>query len=79
MALQRSFSQRQAMILDPGVSAMSWGTQLTLAMSGFWMGPMRMFLSKHSRIVEVSVSDFSQVYHKQASEGLQYFCWSGAL
>ena len=54
MALQSSDVQRHAMMLDPGVSEMSCGSQRLLGSSGALMGPSRMDSEKHSRMMLVS-------------------------
>ena len=59
------------MMLDPGVSEMSCIRHSDFTVNGFVIGPRRMDGEKHSRIVEISLSDFCHEYHKQASPGLQ--------
>jgi hypothetical protein len=59
----------------PGVSEMSCGTQTSFLRSGLLIGPRRMAGEKHSRMMDVSWSDFSHAYHRHASPGLQFFCW----
>lgn len=66
-------------MLDPAVSEMSLGSQVSDKVRGLLMGPRRMEGEKHSLISEVSVGDFCQEYHKQASPALQYPCWVSSL
>jgi len=54
-------------MLEPEVSEMSCISQSVFTVSGFEMGPRRIDGEKHSLIVEISLSDFCQEYHKQAS------------
>ena len=54
LALQSSDVQRHAMMLDPGVSEMSCGSQRLLGSSGALMGPSRMDSEKYSRMMLVS-------------------------
>jgi len=74
LALHRSVSHKQAVIPAPGVSEMSKGEHVLLAVRGEEMGPKRIEVEKHSLISDVSASDFCQEYHKQASPGLHLAC-----
>lgn len=55
---------------------MSLGVHPLSRERGSLTGPKRIVGEKHSLIVETSVADFSQEYHRQASPGSQYFLWS---
>ena len=69
--MHRSESQRQAIMLEPGVSEMSCISQPDLTVSGLVIGPRRIVGEKHSRIVEISFSDFCHEYQRHASPALQ--------
>ena len=49
-ALHRGVLQRQAMILEPGVSEISFGEQVSANVNGSLIGPKRMEGEKHSLI-----------------------------
>ena len=71
LALHKGELQRHAMMLEPGVSEISFGLQVGESVIGSLIGPRRMEGEKHSLITEVSVSDFCHEYHKHASPFLQ--------
>ena len=78
MALHKGVLQRHAIMLAPGVSEISFGLQVSDNVSGSLIGPRRMEGEKHSRITDVSVSDFCHEYQRQASPCLQKSCWEGS-
>ena len=71
--LHKSSLHRQAIILAPGVSEMSLGLQVLFTVRGSSTDPNKIVGLKHSLMVAISVADFCQEYHRQASPGSQYF------
>ena len=60
LALHKSLSHKQAMILAPGVSEISRGEQVDCTRKGLSTDPNKILGEKHSRIVATSFEDFCQ-------------------
>ena len=55
------------------------GLQEDLTVKGSSTDPNNIVGLKHSLIVAISLADFCQEYHRQASPGSQYFLWLGSI
>ena len=72
-ALHKSLSHKHAIILAPGVSEISFGLHELFTVKGSSTDPNKIVGLKHSLMVAISLADFCQEYHRQASPGSQYF------